>query len=71
MASPPEVAVPRTLEGWYVLHDVYALDWASWRQLGPTEQADIAGEALEWLTAAAISGVKPGARSLSNSVVVS
>ncbi|HUU84011.1 MAG TPA: hydrogen peroxide-dependent heme synthase [Phycisphaerae bacterium] len=45
--------VPQTLEGWYVLHDVYALDWAAWRALDEHRKGEIAGQAARWLDSAA------------------
>ncbi len=42
-----------TIEGWYTLHEVYSLDWARWRALPPPRRAAIAGQARQWLEAAA------------------
>ena len=53
-----EVEVPQTLEGWYVLHDVWAFDWARWRALAPSEREACATEAARWLERAA--GVERG-----------
>jgi peroxiredoxin len=30
---------PRTLEGWYALHEMYAVDWPRWNALGDRERA--------------------------------
>ena len=47
------VEVPQTLEGWYVLHDVYRLDWAKWLALSPARRDGIAAETVAWMQAAA------------------
>ena len=52
MADTYGPEAPETLEGWYILHDVYAVDWPLWRGLEPPERDEIAGEAGDWLTAA-------------------
>jgi chlorite dismutase len=36
---------PATLEGWYVLHQIVALDWAALRRLSDAERARVADEA--------------------------
>jgi peroxiredoxin len=41
--------VPQTLEGFYVLHDVYTVDWPGWRALGASERSAAADEAAAWL----------------------
>ena len=54
MADKQEsVEVPQTLEGWYVLHDVYAVDWPRWRALAGSARAEKAREASAWLARAA------------------
>ncbi len=53
MAETPNVEIPQTLEGWYILHDVYTVDWPRWRAVDPGRQSEIAGEAVAWLEAAA------------------
>lgn len=51
MMHGPEV--PQTLEGYYILHDVYHVDWARWRALdGPSREQTAAG-ATRWLAEAA------------------
>ncbi|MEX2355669.1 MAG: hydrogen peroxide-dependent heme synthase [Thermaerobacterales bacterium] len=40
---------PRTVEGWYALHDVRRLDWPRWKALPGQERAEIAAEASEAL----------------------
>lgn len=44
-----ESAAPQTLEGWFVLHDVYALDWPAWRALDAAQRAMLADEARSYL----------------------
>ncbi len=53
MAEQTVAEAPQTLEGWYMLHDVYAVDWARWRGLDEAERDTIAAGASQWLTAAA------------------
>jgi len=45
--------VPQTLEGYYVLHDVYAVDWAGWRALSAKTREDVAASARAWMAEAA------------------
>src|SRR5690606_13639202 len=40
---------PRTLEGWYCLHDLRSLDWAHWRSLSDSERQAIAEEAAAFM----------------------
>jgi chlorite dismutase len=49
MASPQPPEVPQTLEGWYVLHDVYAVDWPSLNAAGSSEREELAADAVRWL----------------------
>src|SRR3989475_45408 len=42
-------AAPVTLEGWYVLHSMYAVDWPRWNALGAAERDAIAAEATALL----------------------
>jgi peroxiredoxin len=44
---------PITLEGWYTLHEMYAVDWARWNALGPAERDAIVTEAASVLEAQA------------------
>lgn len=53
MAESPVPEVPQTLEGWYMLHDLYALDWAAWHELEDDERREVAGEAGRWVADAA------------------
>ena len=36
---------PVTLEGWYVLHEMYAVDWPRWNAVGDAERDAIVAEA--------------------------
>jgi chlorite dismutase len=36
---------PVTLEGWYTLHEMFAVDWGRWNALDDAERARIVGEA--------------------------
>ncbi|MFQ5353125.1 MAG: chlorite dismutase family protein, partial [Candidatus Binatia bacterium] len=49
MVKTTEIDVPRTLEGWYTLHDVYAVDWRAMRCLETGQREAVAGEAVAWL----------------------
>jgi chlorite dismutase len=40
---------PVTLEGWYALHRMYALDWPRWSALGRAEREGVTAEAAEVL----------------------
>ncbi|RMF20631.1 MAG: heme-dependent peroxidase, partial [Deltaproteobacteria bacterium] len=42
---------PQTLEGWYMLHDVYSVDWPAWHRLSQEERAELGREAADWLVA--------------------
>lgn len=53
MADAQGVEVPQTLEGFYILHDVYAVDWARWRALPAGDRQAIAQEASQWTARAA------------------
>jgi len=44
-------AVPLTLEGLSVLHQMFRFRWPEWRKLSPARQQEIAGEAVAALTA--------------------
>lgn len=45
------IVPPATFEGWYALHQIFALDWGAIRRLDSAERATIAGETHELLTA--------------------
>ncbi|HYB98228.1 MAG TPA: hydrogen peroxide-dependent heme synthase [Candidatus Limnocylindrales bacterium] len=55
------VEAPQTLEGWYTLHDVYALNWPRWRARSQSERKAIAEEASAWLGRAAAANVQEAA----------
>jgi chlorite dismutase len=40
---------PQTVEGWYVLHDQWSVDWQCWRALPLTERQQRVDELLAWL----------------------
>jgi chlorite dismutase len=42
--------VPQTVEGWYVLHDVYVWDWERWRAEPEAERGATVARATEWLS---------------------
>ncbi|TMB02799.1 MAG: heme-dependent peroxidase, partial [Deltaproteobacteria bacterium] len=42
-------AAPVTLEGWYVLHSMYAVDWPRWNALGGAERDALVAEATALL----------------------
>jgi len=46
---PRVSAAPVTLEGWYVLHSMYAVDWPRWNALGAAERDAIVAEATALL----------------------
>lgn len=45
----PGPEVPQTIEGFYVLHDIYNVDWAALRRLSSDERRSVADEASQWL----------------------
>ena len=44
---------PETLEGWYIQHDMYTVDWPGWRALAPAERESVVAESAGWLAAQA------------------
>ena len=40
---------PTTLEGWYALHEMYAVDWPRWNALADTERDAVVGDATALL----------------------
>jgi hydrogen peroxide-dependent heme synthase len=48
-ASAEMPAVPLTIEGYSVLHQMFRFRWSEWRPLRPAHKAEIAGEAAEVL----------------------
>ena len=55
-ASSELHAVPLTIEGLSVLHQMFRFGWAQWRNLGPTRQREIAAEAAAVLSPAEDAG---------------
>ncbi len=53
MSETQAPEVPQTLEGWYMLHDLYAIDWPSWNALDASEKDNIRKEAVAWLEGSA------------------
>ncbi len=49
MTDPIEV--PQTVEGWYVLHDQWSVDWHRWRALPHSEREHQVTEFSAWLAA--------------------
>ena len=41
---------PQTVEGWYVLHDIYTFDWERWRAEPEAEREAVVSRATEWLS---------------------
>lgn len=51
-AQQHESQAPETMEGWYVLHDCYRMDWAQWRTLGVHKQGELLAELRDALVSA-------------------
>ncbi len=49
MSEPETSQVPQTLEGWYVLHDVYVFDWTAWRRTEGSRRQEIIAQTRAWL----------------------
>jgi chlorite dismutase len=47
---------PVTLEGWYTLHDMYAVDWGRWNALPSADRAAVVAEAERVLATAPAEG---------------
>lgn len=47
------VEAPETLEGWYVQHDMYTIQWPQWRALPASERDTVIESAAAWLHAQA------------------
>ena len=45
---------PETLEGWYMQHDMYTVNWSQWRLLPPTERDTLIEETAAWLSEQAV-----------------
>jgi hydrogen peroxide-dependent heme synthase len=52
--------VPQTLEGWYVLHDRWSIDWRRWQTLPAARRQQEASELAQALTAASTAGAGRG-----------
>ncbi|MHC4441966.1 MAG: chlorite dismutase family protein [Planctomycetota bacterium] len=53
MMDTPGQEVPQTLEGWYLLHDVYSVNWPRWKAEVPSARQEIVNHAAQWLDEAA------------------
>jgi hydrogen peroxide-dependent heme synthase len=42
--------VPETLEGWYIQHDIFTVNWAQWRGLSTAARDTIIEESAAWLS---------------------
>jgi len=49
MSEAPIIDAPQTLEGHYVLHDIYAVSWSFWQAQPSAEREAVIGEASTWL----------------------
>ena len=47
------IEAPETLEGWYVQHDVYTVNWPQWRAVAPSQRAAMSAASTAWCTAQA------------------
>jgi peroxiredoxin len=47
---------PETLEGWYMQHDMFTVNWPQWRALVPLERAALIEEGAAWLSEQAAPG---------------
>lgn len=44
-----QVEAPETIEGWYVQHDIYTVQWTAWRMLTPEKRERIIEDSAAWL----------------------
>lgn len=44
---------PETLEGWYIQHDMYMVNWREWRAMTSAEREAVIAESTDWLAAQA------------------
>lgn len=44
-----QVEAPETIEGWYVQHDIYTVQWTAWRRLTPEKRERIIEDSAAWL----------------------
>jgi chlorite dismutase len=49
MSEPSMPEAPQTLEGLYLLHDIYTIDWAAWWATPVDRREQINGQLTEWL----------------------
>jgi chlorite dismutase len=42
--------VPETLEGWYIQHDMFTVNWPQWRALSAAERDTIIEDSAAWLS---------------------
>ncbi len=47
---------PETLEGWYVQHEVYTVNWPQWRAVEASQRAAIIAASTTWCTTQAMEG---------------
>jgi peroxiredoxin len=40
--------VPETLEGWYIQHDMFTVNWPQWHALAPSERDTLIEESAAW-----------------------
>ncbi|UCC99518.1 MAG: heme-dependent peroxidase [Phycisphaerales bacterium] len=52
MSATFEPEAPQTLEGWFVLKEVYSVDWPKWRALDPETRDKAIASAEQWLDVA-------------------
>ena len=52
-ATQPESQAPETMEGWYVQHDLYTVNWAAWRGIESDKRQQLLAELNAWLSSAA------------------
>lgn len=57
---PDAHEAPQTLEGYYVLHDLYRVDWSRWNSIPPAERARARDQLTQALAAVSIIGAGAG-----------
>lgn len=45
------VEAPETIEGWYVQHDLFTIQWSQWRTFAPAKRSRLIEEVAAWLKA--------------------
>lgn len=43
--------VPETVEGWYIQHDIFTVQWPQWRRLAASDRDAMIEETVAWLSA--------------------